>query len=61
MWKVGDIIVIRFCDSRDNQEILNKPLEVVEDSTPNSPHWTEVQYNGNFYTVRGAEAYLAPN
>ena len=56
MWKEGDIIVIQFCDIPDNQEILNRHVRVVEDSQSHSPHWTEVEWCGKYYTVRGAEA-----
>lgn len=60
MWKAGDkLIIIRFCDSRDNQEILGKVLTVVQDSSKLSPNWTEVEYDGKQYTVRGAEARRA--
>lgn len=56
MWKPGDLVVIQFCDSPDNQEILHKTLRVVEASQARSPFWTEVECEGKFYTVRGAEA-----
>ncbi len=56
MWKPGDIITIRFCDCASNQEILRKPLLVKTASQTQSPNWTEVEYEGRSYTVRGAEA-----
>lgn len=59
MWEPGDRIVVRFCDSPSNQEILNKVLLVVEKSSVISPNWTEVEYEGKRYTVRGAEARRA--
>lgn len=55
MWKVGDLVLLRFCDIPDNQEILNKPLKVVENSQATSPFWTEVECQGKRYSVRGAE------
>lgn len=56
MWKPGDKISIRFCDSAANQAILRKTLTVVKASEAQSPCWTEVEYEGEPYTVRGAEA-----
>lgn len=59
IWKVGDLIKIRFCDVFDNQVILGKTLIVVCDSEIQSPCWTEVEHEGKFYTVRGSEARKA--
>lgn len=56
MWKLGDIISIRFCDRAENQGIFNRPLFVTAPSSEMAPCWTEVECEGARYTVRGTEA-----
>jgi nitroimidazol reductase NimA-like FMN-containing flavoprotein (pyridoxamine 5'-phosphate oxidase superfamily) len=54
--KVGTRILVQWDDS--NPEIDGKEGVVVKDSQEHSPNWTDVQIEGQVYSVRGSEVQI---
>ncbi len=51
----GDLVKLRYCDIRENQEIIGKPVRVVTQRTDSSPYWIDVAVDGKVYGCRGGD------
>lgn len=61
MWKKNDLVVLKYDDSPDNQEIIGKILKVIEPPRSlTAPLWMEVvTEEGCKHSVRGADCRAA--
>lgn len=52
-WNNGDRVVLKYDDALENQPAIGKVGVVVKNYGGGSPHWVDLEVEGNTYTVWG--------
>jgi hypothetical protein len=56
MWRIGEIVILKWDDTINNQEIIGHKLIVSKPpEATDTLQWMEVEHDGKIYSVRGID------